>query len=156
MSNMPNATTQADSRSIPGVFIANIPFQKLKRHLVLGVVILPMIGLMIAIALLWRRGIGPVDVILCMGMYAITILGISVGFHRHFAHRSFQASDWMRVILIVLGSMAVQGPVLTWVAIHRRHHRYSDKYGDPHSPYLFSNGEQISSLWKGFWHSHLG
>ncbi len=140
----------------PGVTRANESYQRLKQRLVLGVVVLPLLGFLAAIALLWKQSIGLIDVGLLLVMYLLTILGISVGFHRHFAHRSFQTGTAVRAVLIILGSMAVQGPLLTWAAVHRRHHQYSDQLGDPHSPYLYPEGEGIEGLWGGFWHSHVG
>jgi stearoyl-CoA desaturase (delta-9 desaturase) len=87
-------------------------------------------------------------------MYVATGLGITVGFHRLFTHRAFETSRVLQFILAVLGSMAVQGPLLKWVAIHRRHHQFSDTHDDPHSPHHQGNG--IGGLLKGVWHSHVG
>jgi stearoyl-CoA desaturase (delta-9 desaturase) len=140
----------------PGVARASLPFQKLKQRLVLVVVLLPFLGFVAALALLPKYSIGPLELGLLLGMYALSILGISVGFHRHLAHRAFQAHWPTRAALIILGSMAVQGPILTWAAVHRRHHQYSDHEGDPHSPYLYSEGRGIRGLWRGFWHSDWG
>jgi stearoyl-CoA desaturase (delta-9 desaturase) len=83
-----------------------------------------------------------------------TGLGITVGFHRFFAHRSFETNKVVQFALGVLGSMAVQAPVIKWVAQHRRHHQHSDEPGDPHSPYL--QGRGVLGVLRGFWHSHLG
>jgi stearoyl-CoA desaturase (delta-9 desaturase) len=135
---------------------ANEAYTRLKRRLVFSVVVVPLLGSVAALALAWRYGVGPVEVGLLIVMYLLTILGISVGFHRHFTHRSFQTSRALRVVLIILGSMAVQGPILTWAAVHRRHHQYSDQLGDPHSPYLMPEGEPTGGGWRGFWHSHVG
>jgi stearoyl-CoA desaturase (Delta-9 desaturase) len=79
---------------------------------------------------------------------------VTVGFHRHFTHRAFAAKRGLRIGLAVAGSMAVQGPVIEWVADHRRHHAFADKEGDPHSPWLFGTG--AAALAKGFWHAHTG
>ena len=83
-----------------------------------------------------------------------TCLGTTVGFHRYFTHGSFKARRPLRVALAVAGSMAVQGPILHWVADHRRHHAFADQEGDPHSPWLF--GTSPAALARGFWHAHLG
>ena len=87
-------------------------------------------------------------------MYFLTALGITVGFHRLFVHRSFETYTWVKFILAVLGSMAVQGPLLKWVAMHRRHHQYSDTPDDPHSPQ--HEGQGVLGLLRGFWHAHIG
>jgi stearoyl-CoA desaturase (delta-9 desaturase) len=117
-------------------------------------VTLPFAGLLAAGVLLWETGCGWVPLGLLVGMYVLTVLGITVGFHRLFTHRSFETSRTVAFILGVLGSMAVQGPVLRWVARHRRHHQNSDKPGDPHSPHL--QGRGVIGLLRGVWHSHVG
>jgi stearoyl-CoA desaturase (delta-9 desaturase) len=87
-------------------------------------------------------------------MYVVTGHGVTVGFHRYFTHRAFRARQWLRVTLAVAGSMAVQGSVIQWVSDHRRHHRFSDRDGDPHSPWRY--GRNVGALAKGFFYSHLG
>jgi stearoyl-CoA desaturase (Delta-9 desaturase) len=82
-------------------------------------------------------------------------LGISAGFHRHFAHRAFKAKPWVRSLMVIAGQMAGQGPVLYWTALHRRHHAFSDQVGDPHSPALPAQTGP-SSGWRAFWHAHVG
>jgi stearoyl-CoA desaturase (delta-9 desaturase) len=81
-------------------------------------------------------------------------LGISVGYHRYFTHRAFKAKRGLRIALAVAGGMAAQGPVTPWVADHRRHHAFSDRDGDPHSPWAYGTGPV--ALAKGFWHAHMG
>jgi stearoyl-CoA desaturase (Delta-9 desaturase) len=117
-------------------------------------VVLPFAGLVAAIALLWGWGLTWVDVGLLVGLYLLTGLGITVGFHRLLVHRSFDTYPAVKFVLAVLGSMAVQGGVLKWAANHRRHHQHSDTPDDPHSPYRFGTG--ILSRLRGFWHSHVG
>jgi stearoyl-CoA desaturase (delta-9 desaturase) len=117
-------------------------------------VIVPFLALLAAVPIAWGRGLSWVDVGLAAGWYAFTCLGATVGFHRYFTHGAFKAGRPMRVALAVAGSMAVQGPILHWVADHRRHHAFSDKEGDPHSPWLF--GTSAAALTRGFWHAHLG
>jgi stearoyl-CoA desaturase (delta-9 desaturase) len=85
--------------------------------------------------------------------YVIAVLGITVGFHRHFTHKSFKAKPWLRVAMAITGSLAVQGNVLNWVADHRRHHAFSDREGDPHSPWLF--GTSPLAVARGFLHAHM-
>jgi stearoyl-CoA desaturase (delta-9 desaturase) len=87
-------------------------------------------------------------------MYLATGLGITVGYHRLFSHRSFDAPRPVAAVLAVLGSMAVEGPLLKWVATHRRHHQHSDRDEDPHSPHLHGGG--LRGLFKGLWHAHVG
>jgi stearoyl-CoA desaturase (delta-9 desaturase) len=117
-------------------------------------VIVPMLALVAAVPLAWGWGLGWLDIGLAVGGYVLTILGVTVGFHRYFTHGAFKARRWLRVTLAVIGSMAVQGPILHWVADHRRHHAFSDREGDPHSPWLF--GSSPVALVKGFWHAHMG
>jgi stearoyl-CoA desaturase (delta-9 desaturase) len=115
---------------------------------------LPFIGLVVAIALLWNRAIGPLELGLMAGFYVITCLGVTLGYHRMFTHRSFESSRPFRAIIAVLGSMAVEGSVIRWVADHRKHHAFTDQHGDPHSPHLSGPG-----FWggvKGLWHAHMG
>ena len=89
-----------------------------------------------------------------IAMYLLTVLGITVGFHRLFTHRAFETNQIVQGILAILGSMAVQGPLLKWVALHRRHHQFSDKEDDPHSPH--ENFRGIFGVFRGAWHSHIG
>jgi stearoyl-CoA desaturase (delta-9 desaturase) len=117
-------------------------------------VILPMLALVAAVPFAWGWGLSWLDVGLAVGFYLLSGFGVTVGFHRHFTHRSFAANRGLRAGLAIAGSLALQGDVVTWVADHRRHHAYSDKEGDPHSPWLF--GTTPAALAKGFWHSHTG
>ena len=117
-------------------------------------VIVPFLGLVVGIAFLWGRGFSWVELGLFLGMYIITGVGITVGYHRLFTHRAFETSRVVQFILAVLGSMAVQGPLMQWVAMHRRHHQHSDQEGDPHSPHLHGGG--FLDLVRGAWHSHVG
>ena len=117
-------------------------------------VALPFVALVAAITLLWNRAIGPLELALLIGTYVITCLGVTVGYHRMFTHRAFESSRAFRAVIAVLGSMAVEGSVITWVADHRKHHAFTDREGDPHSPHLSGPG-----LWgavKGLWHAHIG
>ena len=84
----------------------------------------------------------------------ITGFGITVGFHRYFTHGSFRAKRPLRIALGIMGSLAVEGPLIRWVADHRKHHKYSDQDGDPHSPWAY--GDSVGGLTKGLYHAHLG
>jgi stearoyl-CoA desaturase (delta-9 desaturase) len=117
-------------------------------------VVLPFLGLIAAAVFLWGSGFSWIPLGLLLGMYVLTALGITVGYHRLFTHRSFRTNTATELILSVLGSMAVQGPLLQWVASHRRHHQKSDKPGDPHSPHLHGRG--IGGVLRGLWHAHVG
>ncbi|GAA3999790.1 acyl-CoA desaturase [Allokutzneria multivorans] len=117
-------------------------------------VIIPTLALIAAVPFAWGWGLGWVDVGLALVFYYIGGLGVTVGYHRYFTHGSFKAKRWVRVMLAIAGSSAVQGPILHWVADHRRHHAFSDKEGDPHSPWLY--GTSPWALTKGFWHAHMG
>jgi stearoyl-CoA desaturase (Delta-9 desaturase) len=117
-------------------------------------VLLPLLALGVAAVLLWGWGFSWADLGLLLGMYVLTALGITVGFHRLFTHRSFETYGAVQFVFGVLGSMAVQGPLLKWVALHRRHHQHSDESGDPHSPH--GHGRGLLGLLRGLWHAHLG
>ena len=116
--------------------------------------VVPLLALAAAVPVAWGWGLGWVDVGLAVFFYTLTCLGVTVGFHRYFTHGAFKANRPLRITLAAIGSMAMQGPVIGWVADHRRHHAYADKEGDPHSPWLF--GTSAAALAKGFWHAHMG
>jgi stearoyl-CoA desaturase (delta-9 desaturase) len=117
-------------------------------------VVLPLVGVGAAIVLCWGWGFSWVDLGLLLGLYLLTALGVTVGFHRLFTHQSFRTNHVVQFVLSALGSMAVEGPLLQWVAQHRRHHAHSDRPGDPHSPHLHSGG--TLGLLRGIWHAHVG
>jgi stearoyl-CoA desaturase (delta-9 desaturase) len=117
-------------------------------------VILPLVALVATIPFAWGWGLTWIDVAIAGAFYVASGLGITVGYHRYFTHGSFKAKRPLRIALALAGSLAMQGPVITWVADHRRHHAFSDKEGDPHSPWLYGTGP--AALAKGFWHSHMG
>ncbi len=120
----------------------------------LGVVV-PPLGVLAAIVLLWNTFVGWHDLVLMAVMYLLTGMGITVGFHRLFTHRSFQTSRPVQAAFAVLGSMAVQGPVISWVADHRKHHAHTDEEGDPHSPHV-NAGPGLRGAIKGLWSAHIG
>jgi stearoyl-CoA desaturase (delta-9 desaturase) len=117
-------------------------------------VVVPFLALAAVIPAVWGWGLSWLDVGLAVGFYYLTLLGITVGYHRHFTHGSFKANRPLRLALAAIGGMAVQGPVVQWVADHRRHHAFSDREGDPHSPWRY--GTTPSALLKGMFHAHLG
>jgi stearoyl-CoA desaturase (delta-9 desaturase) len=120
----------------------------------LGVVVVPFLGLVTGIVLLWDWGFGWVELGLLLGMYLVTGLGITVGFHRLFSHRAFETNAVMEFVLVAVGSMAVQAPLPRWAAFHRLHHRHSDQPLDPHSPHYHGLG--LLGWLRGLWHAHLG
>jgi stearoyl-CoA desaturase (delta-9 desaturase) len=115
----------------------------------------PLVGVLVAIVLLWHRMVGPTELGILLVGYLLTGSGITVGFHRLFTHRSFQTSRGVSYLFAVLGSMAVEGPLITWVADHRKHHQFSDREGDPHSPHAGYGSGLLEAL-KGLWHAHTG
>jgi stearoyl-CoA desaturase (delta-9 desaturase) len=130
--------------------------QSLSERVILGIFIaLPFLAMLAAIPLAVVYGwISWLDVGLAAGMFVISGHGITVGFHRYFTHGSFRAKRPLRVALAVAGSLAVEGDVATWVADHRKHHKFSDKDGDPHSPWRF--GTSTGALAKGLLYAHVG
>lgn len=146
---------ERSSKPIPGIVHLeprNVAFQ---RRMVLLVTMVPFIGFVLAVASLWGAGLSMVDAGIAIGFYCFSGLGITIGYHRLFTHQSFETSKAMRVLLAIAGSFAVQGAVISWVADHRRHHAFSDKEGDPHSPHL-DDGPGVKGVLKGLWHSHMG
>jgi stearoyl-CoA desaturase (Delta-9 desaturase) len=118
------------------------------------IVAVPFAGLGVAVWLAWGRGLNLADILLAVGFYMITGLGVTIGFHRLLTHRSFTAAPALRVVLAVAGSMSFEGPVIGWVAIHRRHHAFTDRPGDPHSPYRY--GTSLAGQLRGLAHAHAG
>ena len=121
----------------------------------LAVIVLPLAGVALAGVLLWGRMVGPVELVILGVGYIVTGLGITVGYHRLFTHRSFETHRIVRYAFAVLGEMAVEGDVVTWVAHHRKHHQFSDREGDPHSPHA-GRGNGIGASLRGLWHAHSG
>ena len=130
------------------------PSSPLDRFLVGLFVAVPLLALLAAVPLAWGWGLGWHDIVIGLAFYLIAGFGVTMGFHRHFTHCSFKAARPLRVALAVAGSLAIEGPVLVWVADHRRHHKYSDREGDPHSPWRFGN--DWKALTKGFLYAHMG
>jgi stearoyl-CoA desaturase (Delta-9 desaturase) len=129
------------------------PATTFQRALVGVFVVVPLLALIAAIPLAWGWGLGWHDVIIALAFYWLTGLGVTVGYHRYFTHGSFKAKTGLRVALAVFGTMAIEGPVFNWVADHRRHHKYSDREGDPHSPWRY--GEDTKALAKGLVYAHM-
>ena len=127
----------------------------LERWLTLVITLLPFLAFVLAIGLFWNRGISLLDLSLFLGLYVISGLGVTIGFHRLLAHRSFKTKRWLRNVLASAGSLSVEGAVIDWVADHRRHHAFTDQPGDPHSPHLEEAGG-VKGVLLGLWHAHMG
>ena len=147
--------SETDAQVIPGVYPLPDKIARLQKRLVLVVTILPFLGFIAAVWGLWGTGLSMLDAGLFVTFYLFTGFGVTVGFHRLFTHQGFETKPWMRNLLAVAGSMAIQGPVIRWVADHRRHHAFSDQPGDPHSPHL-DEGPGVKGVLKGLWHAHIG
>jgi stearoyl-CoA desaturase (delta-9 desaturase) len=117
--------------------------------------LLPLIGLAVAVALLWDRMVGYRELTIMIVGYLVAGLGITVGYHRLFTHRSFQTFPAVRYAFAICGQFAVQGNVVSWAANHRKHHQFSDRSGDPHSPHA-GRGKGFTEGLKGLWHAHTG
>ena len=125
------------------------------RIILTVITVLPMVSLVVVGWQLWEQALHTSDLIVFAIVYPLTGLGITVGFHRHLTHRAFKAKKPVRAALAILGSAAVEGPVISWVADHRKHHAFTDVPGDPHSPHVGHGGGLRGAL-KGLAHAHLG
>jgi stearoyl-CoA desaturase (Delta-9 desaturase) len=117
--------------------------------------IVPFLAFIAAIVLLWNSIVDWSDLAVLAMMYVVAGLGVTIGYHRLLTHRSFQTSKPMEYLFATLGSMAVQGPVIAWVADHRKHHAHTDEEGDPHSPHV-GHGDGIKGALHGLWYAHMG
>src|SRR5689334_15542033 len=117
-------------------------------------VVIPFLALIAAVPVAWGGWLSWTDVAISVICYVVSGLGVTVGFHRYLTHGSFKAARWLRIVLTVAGSMAVEGSAIQWVADHRRHHAFSDLEGDPHSPWRFGTG--FWALTKGLFYAHVG
>ncbi|MFD8326164.1 acyl-CoA desaturase [Streptomyces lydicus] len=118
------------------------------------IVVAPFVGLAVAIPLLWGSVVHLTDLVLLAVFYVVSGLGVTVGFHRGLTHGSYTATPALRIALAVAGSLSFQGDVIDWVATHRRHHAFTDRPGDPHSPYRY--GTSLHGQLRGMVHSHIG
>jgi stearoyl-CoA desaturase (delta-9 desaturase) len=116
---------------------------------------IPFVGLGLVVWQTWATALHWSDFVVFAIMYAFTALGVTVGFHRLLTHRSFQTKPWLRTTFAILGSVAIEGPVIAWVADHRKHHAFSDHEGDPHSPHAGHEGGFRGAL-RGLVHAHVG
>lgn len=137
-----------------GITVEHENFHTIQKIHATLIAVLPTIGTVAAFWLAWENGVTVTDMLLLAAFYIFTMLGITLGYHRLFSHRSFKATTPVRVTLAIAGMMAAQGSVVYWVSNHRRHHQYTDLPGDVHSPYVRDEGEM--DIVTGFWHSHMG
>jgi len=119
------------------------------------VTIMPFLALGVAAWQVWHSLLNWHDIVVFAVVYVFTGGGITIGFHRHLTHRSFATTRPIRATLAALGSAAIEGPVISWVADHRKHHAYADEEGDPHSPHVGHGGGWRGTL-RGLMHAHLG
>jgi len=117
-------------------------------------VTIPLLAVAAAVPLAWGWGLGWRDVVIALTFYIVAGFGITVGYHRYLTHGAFKARPWLRFTLAAMGCMGIEGAPTGWVAAHRRHHQFSDREGDPHSPWRF--GDSLGGLTKGFVFAHMG
>ncbi len=129
--------------------------ETLDRFLTGLITVLPFLGLVVVGWQLWNDALGWSDLVVFAIVYTITTLGITVGFHRMLTHRAFETSPLLRGAIAAAGSAAIEGPVVSWVADHRKHHAFSDQEGDPHSPHV-DHGHGLSGALRGLFHAHVG
>jgi stearoyl-CoA desaturase (delta-9 desaturase) len=127
---------------------------RISQVVTLVAVIVPPLGVLAAMGVLWDVAFHPSDLALMVAMYVMCAFGITIGFHRYFTHRGFQTRAPVKALLAILGCMTMQGPLTQWVTDHRKHHAFSDHEGDPHSP--VGHGDGVRGAVKGFVHAHVG
>jgi stearoyl-CoA desaturase (delta-9 desaturase) len=132
-----------------------VAHENLDRTITGLITVLPVVALAIAGWRVWDGLLHPSDLAVFAIVYALTGLGVTVGFHRLFTHRSFKTGRVVRGGLAILGSAAIEGPVISWVADHRKHHAFSDRPGDPHSPHV-DHGVGLGGALRGLLHAHVG
>src|SRR5690242_2673210 len=136
--------------AVPRDDVQPVANQRLDRTLTGLVTVLPFVGLVIAGWQLWNSWLHWYDLVAFFVLYVATAMGVTVGFHRLFTHRSYKTGPITRGVLGALGSAAIEGPLISWVADHRKHHTFSDEDGDPHSPHVDHAGL------RGLFHAHVG
>ena len=152
----PAPPTPAPAHPLPGPDdIEPAPNETRDRIITAIITILPILALGIAVWQTWMGLLQPSDIVVFLILYVGTGLGVTVGFHRLLTHRSFKTTKAVRGTLAILGSAAIEGPVISWVADHRKHHAFADKPGDPHSPHVDHGGGWLGAL-RGLVHAHFG
>ncbi|MBI5103891.1 MAG: fatty acid desaturase [Solirubrobacterales bacterium] len=128
---------------------------KIERRITVVAVVVPFVGFLAAVVLLWGGAVSWVDLGIFAVMYVISGFGVTIGYHRLLTHRSFDAPAPVRAGLAIAGSLSLQGAPIHWVADHRKHHTFTDEEGDPHSPHTHG-GEGWRGVLEGWWHAHTG
>ena len=126
-----------------------------QKAIMLTITLIPFVGFVVAVGLLWNTAVGWTDLLLLVSLYLLCGFGITIGFHRMLTHSAFVAVRPLKAALLILGSMAVQGAAITWAVDHRSHHAHSDKEGDPHSPH-HGFGGGVGGQLRGLVHAHMG
>ncbi len=141
-----------EDQYVAGMPAAGSPIDRLAN---LGVTVIPLVLIGVAVWRSWGGLLVWQDILIFFATLIPFGFGITIGFHRLFTHRAFKTSAPMRLLWAVLGSMALEGPVIEWVAYHRRHHRFSDVEGDPHSPHV-GHGDGFAGAIRGLFYAHVG
>ncbi|MGD0197542.1 MAG: fatty acid desaturase [Solirubrobacteraceae bacterium] len=125
------------------------------RNVNIAAVVIPFLATVLAAIFAWGSFLHWRDVVIFAVMYLTSAFGVTIGFHRHLTHRAFETFKPVHYALAIMGSLAVEGPVLAWVADHRKHHTFSDEEGDPHSPHV-DHGAGVTGVMRGLYHAHIG
>jgi stearoyl-CoA desaturase (Delta-9 desaturase) len=136
------------------ILLINPVLARAQQRVAFLTMVVPTLGAAGAIYWALTRGVSTVSIVVFAALYVLTTAGLTVGFHRLFTHKAFKPTALAKAVLAVLGMMAAQGPVLFWVASHRRHHAFSDTENDCHSPRM--HGASLAGQLKGLWHAHFG
>jgi stearoyl-CoA desaturase (delta-9 desaturase) len=128
---------------------------RVDRNVNIAAVVIPFLATILGAIFAWGSFLHVRDLVIFAAMYLMSAFGITIGFHRHLTHRAFETFKPVRYALAIMGSFAVEGPVLAWVADHRKHHAFSDEDGDPHSPHV-GHGTGIAAVLRGLYHAHVG
>jgi len=154
MTVAPTATPSPASRPQARPDIEANPKGNFEKGLLAVFIVVPLLAVVAAVPFAWGWGLGWSDLAIMLVFYYLSGLGVTVGYHRHFTHGSFKAKRPLRIGMAIAGALSVEMSVIDWVAVHRRHHKYSDKEGDPHSPWRF--GSDWRALTKGMVWAHVG
>ncbi|MFC5476072.1 acyl-CoA desaturase [Paraherbaspirillum soli] len=149
----PGLSAEARDKLRPGIAPLTGVGATVKQLTALAVMLVPFAGFLLALQRVIAGTFSTTDVVLFAVMYFLHMGGITMGFHRYLAHKTFNTSRFFEGLLLICGSMAAQGPIMFWVTTHRRHHTYSDQPGDPHSPNLY--GKSLGAKIKGLWYAHM-
>lgn len=138
----------------PSLEPTDVEVSRSLRFAIGAFIVVPFLAVLAAVPVAWGGWLSWVDIALLVLFWAITALGITVGYHRLFTHGSFKAARPVKIALAIMGGMAIEGSINQWVADHRKHHQNSDDFGDPHSPWRFGTSKRAVA--KGLLWSHMG